>query len=851
MVSAFGPETFIVPFDKNEQFTGRKEFLLALRRMLCEKVQSGWNHRVALYGMGGVGKTQVAIEYIYANREKYDRIYWITATTEATILSGFQEIALRTQCLSSVSIQKADQKLVAKFVLSWLRHQRNWLIVLDNLDNIKLGRDYLPERGPDKHTLISTRNPNACDIPARGLEVPLLDLEDSIEMLCELSEMDCQAHRAPAATVVEELQYLPFALEQAASYVRGVARDFTIFLQDYRRRRPELHGWVGDGNRQYSHSLATVWLASFEYIEREMPVSLKLLQLLSFLNPHNISLDFIVEGKSALESDMEAMMEDSLKFAKALLCLERFSLVKWSREQRTLAIHRLIQAVVKDKMDGLGRKLWASIVVKMCNNVMSKSTSKLLQQTQSQVVVHLLNLGDECPLEGAEVMYRIGRFMEQAGKWTDAENLFSIAVKVLSRLSSIDDIRILEFSSRLGNIKRKLGQLSEAAIVLFRTLNTQRRTLGPNHPDTLKTMNCLSRVYRNQGLLTEAAELYKEVLATQMTSRGKDHPSTLRSMNNLANVYRNQGLLTEAAGLHKEVLERRAGLLGKGNFETLKSMNNLALVYWNQGLLSEAAELHKEALARRTGLLGKQNIETLKSMNNLALVYRDQGLLSEAAELGREALTYEKKLLGNDHLSTLRSMETLGTVYKEMGRLTDAVGLLESAFESLKRVVGDTHVDTIESMIHLAAVYMNQGRLVDCIRLEETVLASSENVLSKNHPLRFEAISDLGIMYLRQGRAADAIELHTIARVKCQQVFGRRHPQTLTLLSNLAEDLSSEARWKDAVASQKIAVSTMQLTYGVDHQFTRTAAKRLEELRTSMAIESSSDLSHCQECELV
>jgi len=140
--------------------------------MLYEEVESEWNHRVALYGMGGVGKTQVAIEYVYANREKYDRIYWIMAETEASILSGFREVAIRTQCLASLSIQNPDDKLVAKLVLAWLHQQRNWLMVLDNLDDITIVKGYLSERGADQHTLISTRNPNAHGIPARGLGSP-------------------------------------------------------------------------------------------------------------------------------------------------------------------------------------------------------------------------------------------------------------------------------------------------------------------------------------------------------------------------------------------------------------------------------------------------------------------------------------------------------------------------------------------------------------------------------------------------------------------------------------------------------------------------------------------------------
>ena len=881
-VSTLEPETFIVPFDRNERFAGRKEFLRTLKQMLGEEVESEWNHRVALYGMGGVGKTQVTIEYIYANRERYDRIYWIAAETEASILSGFQEIAIRTQCLVSLSIQNPDDKLVTKLVLSWLRQQTNWLIVFDNLDDITIVKDYLPERGPHQHTLISTRNPNADGIPARGLEVPLLDVEESIQMLCHLSKMDPEAHRISAKDVVEELQYLPLAIEQAASYVRNVTRDFSRYLADYRRRRSELHSWIAPGNRQYWHSLDTVWLVSFEFVEREMPAALRFLQLLSLLNPDNISLDFLAEGKSAFETDMQEILVDNLRFAEVLLCLERFSLVKWSRERRTLSIHRLVQAVVKDKMDDRHRMRWASVVVEMCDIVMPKEltndTRKLIREYQSQVVIPLVGLGEDCPPKGAEVVYRIGSFMEGEGKYVDAEKLISIGLRTVSVLREKDEARMLTFSWRLGNIKRNMGQLFEAAelhkealagwmrllgkdhpntlssmnnlaLVYWRqgllseaaelqkeTLAGRMRLLGKDHPDTLTSMNNLAIVYRDQGLLSEAAELQKETLAGQMRSLlGKDHPDTLTSMNNLAAVYWDQGLLSEAAELQKETLTGRMRLLGKDHPDTLMSMNNLASVYWNQGLLSEAAELYKETLTGRMRVLGKDHPDTLSSMNNLAIVYGAQGLLTAAADLAKEATQLTNEKLGGSHPHTLAAMDTLGLVYRDMpGDLSNAIRLFESVLELRKRVLGDDHVDTLESAIHLGGAYIEQGEVDEGIKLQENALEAPENVLSSNHYQRFEAMNNLGVAYLRKGRLTEAIEIHTTALEAVESALGPQHPQVLTLLSNLADDFSKQRRWKEAVELQEKTVQGMRRTYGVDHKFTTKGLQKLEDLRNSM-----------------
>jgi hypothetical protein len=427
-------ECFIIPFDRNERFTGRDQLLQSLRTMLCEIVPTQVNHRVALYGMGGVGKTQTAIAYVYANQTKYDKIYWISAATEASLFSGFQDIASRTRCVTVAA--DSDPKKVAKLVLGWLRKQDKWLVIIDNLDQIEIAKDYLPDRGPNKHTLITTRNPRAKGIPARGLEVPLPDPRESIEMLCILSDMDIISNDDHAKSVVEELQYLPLAIDQAASYVSAVTGNFKVFLDHYRSRRADLHRWVDDGNRQYSHSIATTWCMSFDFLKNTEPKTARLLQLLSFLNPDGMLIEFIMSGKDALDIELRGIFDDNLKFAKTLLSLERLSLIKWSRERNVLSIHRLIQAVVADAMDEHDRTFWLSAVVEMCNLVFPKKVTNenrsLCRRYQNQVVGPLLSAVKLGTVEAAEQLLRVGDFMNDDGKYKNAEQLLLQSTKIYS-----------------------------------------------------------------------------------------------------------------------------------------------------------------------------------------------------------------------------------------------------------------------------------------------------------------------------------------------------------------------------------------------------------------------------------
>ena len=164
-------DDFVVPFEQNRWFTGRTKFLEILKQMLFDQAPKKYNHRIALYGMGGIGKTQTALEYVYTNRRSYERIYWITAVDQASLLSGYQKIAIKAGLKSLLELKPVE---IAEGVLSWIRQRPSWLLVIDNLDDINVATGFLPENGPQKHTLI-TRNPNSSGIPTEGLEVPLLD----------------------------------------------------------------------------------------------------------------------------------------------------------------------------------------------------------------------------------------------------------------------------------------------------------------------------------------------------------------------------------------------------------------------------------------------------------------------------------------------------------------------------------------------------------------------------------------------------------------------------------------------------------------------------------------------------
>ena len=336
-------DNFVVPFERNPWFTGRRKLLEMLKERLSDRTPKKHNHRVALYGMGGIGKTQTAIEYVYANRDSYKRIYWITAVDQASLVSGYQTIAIKAGLKTLLNLKPVE---LVEAVLSWLHQEQSWLLVIDNLDDITIVKGLLPRIGPHQHTLITTRNPNSAGIPAEGLEVPLLGPVDSIELLSTLSkiavtENSCESERAHQ--IVQELGYLPLGIEQAAAYVREVAGNFATYLDHYNKNHKGVHQWIPQGNRSYPHSIATTWLMSFDIVRNIHPQAAELFQLLSFLNPDGILIDFLQDGMEALRDDLRRLLSNPIDMSKALIELEKFSLLKWNRLTKTVLVHRLVQ----------------------------------------------------------------------------------------------------------------------------------------------------------------------------------------------------------------------------------------------------------------------------------------------------------------------------------------------------------------------------------------------------------------------------------------------------------------------------------------------------------------------------
>jgi tetratricopeptide (TPR) repeat protein len=347
---------------------------------------------------------------------------------------------------------------------------------------------------------------------------------------------------------------------------------------------------------------------------------------------------------------------------------------------------------------------------------------------------------------------------------------------------------IVEASVRetLGATYLYLVEAERAAPQHLRALTLREQALGPDHAETLASLNNLAVAYQQAGQYAQAIPLHRRVLDHSRATLGPVHPETLKSLNNLATAYRNSGRTEDAISLLEELLQLRTIKLGPDHVDTLSATNNLAVAYRQGGFHSLAAKLLEPSLAKIRAKHGPSHPDTLKQMSNLAGVYLDAGSFNDALKLFGETLDLRRDKLGPDHPDTLTSLNNLAAAYQAAGRSAQALPLLEQAYEARKRKRGSNHPDTLNSLNNLAVARQAAGQVVEAILLYERVLEGRETSLEKGHPDSLRSMNNLAASYLQAGRweKAERVLRHCLELRETKKSDDWRRFQTKSLLGS-------------------------------------------------------------------
>jgi eukaryotic-like serine/threonine-protein kinase len=415
---------------------------------------------------------------------------------------------------------------------------------------------------------------------------------------------------------------------------------------------------------------------------------------------------------------------------------------------------------------------------------------------------------------GPHLLEQLGKRLEESADDLDVDLIDD--PKTLGRMQALLGLTL----SSLGNAKKAIELLTKARGAL-------EVSLGPDHPDTLMSINNLALAYHRDGQFAKALPLYQESLAKTKAKFGPDHARTLNGMNNLAGVYESAGHLAKALPLLEEVFQKRKAALGPDHPDTLGAMHNLAYAYHQDGQLARALPMFEEALAKRTAALGPDHTYTLRSMEMLAAAYIADEQLARALPLFEEALAKTKAKLGPDHPETLHTMNNLGAAYSRNGQAAKAFALYEEALAKQKIKPGPDHPSTLLTMENLASAYQNAGQFPAALSLYEKTLAKMRTVLGPDHPKTLHCANQLALAYRANGQLAKALPIYEETLAKTIAKFGPDHATTLTGMNNLAEMYRAEGKLAKAMPLHEETLAKRKAEFGADHPDTLVSMNNL------------------------
>jgi len=570
---------------------------------------------VALTGLGGIGKTQLALEYAYRHRDEYGVVWWVRTEDGATLAADYAELAT---ALGLAEHEAKEQVVVVAAVRLWLEQNAGWLLVFDNAESREAVRDYVPQgRGA---VIITSRAPVWSGVATRlGLEV--LAPAEAVAFLCKRSG---DADAAAAAALAEALGRLPLALEQAASYIEETGGS----LQNYRQLFEEHHAALlqqGRPSTDYPDTVATTWTLSIGKIDE---AARALLNLCAFFAPEGIPLDAIREKTGDLPSPLDSVAADGVQLDSAIAGLLRFSLI--GRKGEDLSVHRLVQAVVRNRLEAAEQQAWAAAAVRLLNTQFPFDSDDVRTwPTCARLLPHALQAVDwaealaAAPEVSAVLLNQAGLYLRGRADFVGARALSEQALRISETAYGPDHPRVATCASNLGSVLQEQGDYAGARALYERALRIGEAALGAEDPTVAIRLNNLGEVLRAQGDYAGARALLERALRIDEAAYGPDHPNVGTDANNLGNVLRNLGDYAGARALYERALRIDEAALGAEHPNVAVRLNNLGGVLRVQGDLAGARAQYERALRISRAALGDEHPSTKTFRQHLEILLRD------------------------------------------------------------------------------------------------------------------------------------------------------------------------------------------------------------------------------------
>ena len=677
--TAHYPRIVSLPKLRNPFFTGRDDLLALLHERLATTHTAALTQAQALYGLGGIGKTQTAFEYASMYGKEYASVFWIRAATRETLSADFVALAQR---LSLKAKGGQGQSGMVAAVKEWLAIHSDWLLILDNADDLPMAQEFLP----DNHNgyILYTTRAQASGIIAESIEVNQLSVQHGTFLLLRRSKLlksDASLEdisdklREAAERIVREMDGLPLALIQAGAYIEETGCNLTDYLGIYATHRKELlarHSKLLD----YPDTVDTTWSISFQQVEQQSPAAADILNLCAFLAPDAIPEELFTRGAAALDALPAADVVDAYRLNEVLEVLRRYSLVRRNRDTHMLTIHRLVQTVLKEHMSQETQHAWAERTVRLVNAAFPEGDYGAGTNHQYYLQYYLPHVQECATLieqyhiyfpEVAQLLYQAGTFLYANGLYSQSEALHRQALSIREQVVGTEHPATADSFNYLGMLARLRNKYEEAEKFHRQALTIREKTLGSEHPKTVESLNNLGVLYRYQNRYEQAEPLIQQALNIRKQVLGSEHPKTLITVINLGKLYLEQLKYKQAELLLHQALPAFERAVDAGHPLIAQNLHLLATLSYKQENYGQAEMFWKRGVQIIEKAFGKEHSTIAESLNGLAELYVTQGRYEEAESLCQRAIAISEKTLGSEHIDTLTYRKHLADIISKRG----------------------------------------------------------------------------------------------------------------------------------------------------------------------------------------
>ncbi len=770
-----------------------------------------------LHGLGGVGKSQLAIEYAYRFAEDYDVVWWISAEEPAAVRSSLAALAPRLGLQGGGNVAEA-----LPVVLDALRRgepYRRWLLVFDNADQPEELTSLFPY-GPG-HILVTSRNQRWAGA-AETIEVDVFDRDESVALLRqrgrELSPRD-------ADRVAGRLGDLPLALEQAAAWQAETGMSVDEYLRLLDQRLIQLMSENPPGG--YPSTVAATWSLALERLRGPMPASVQLLELCAFLAPEPVSWTLLSVGRFvALPAPLNGTVRDPILLGRAIREIGRYALARVDHARNSLHMHRLVQAVLREQLSPEQREEMRGHVHALLAAADPGDPDDPANWERYQGLwPHLAasSAVDSTDADARQLVLHQARCLFMRGDYESGGEFAGAVLERWRETLGKDHPDTLTMARHLGTMLRMQGEYETARALDEDTLARARKVFGEDHEETLLMVNNHSAGLRVLGEFAAARALDEDGLARARRVFGDEHPRTLMMANNLAVDMRLVGDFRAARTLDEDTFPKRRQVLGEDHPFTLFSVNNIARDLRECGEYAASATLQERTLARYRLRLGKDHPDAMRAAKNYAVSLRKAGAYEAARALAEENLTLYRRKFGDDHPDTLAAGTNLSNDRRLTGDLAGARTVAEDTLRRYRRVLGEEHPYTLACATNLATVLRAAGEHAAARAMDEDTLPRFRQVLGDDHPFTLTCASNLAndLNAAREHQAARALQEDTLTRFG--RVLGEEHPYTLACASNLAVTLRAVREHAAARPLAEETVDKYREVLGPDHPDTAAA----------------------------